>query len=146
MDLSTAVWSHHTELPAQPTSASQARAFVRQHLGEHDTSHLVDDVELIASELATNALGHAQTPFTVTLAAFPESLLLEVSDGSPSTPRRVAAAPLDPTGRGLTIVALLSRDWGVTRQNDGHKSVWAAFDNQAHPAPAGAVDPTRNEA
>ena len=39
----------------------------------------------------------------------------------------VAARGLDTSGRGLTIVTLLSRDWGVNARTDG-KSVWAEFD------------------
>ncbi len=62
-------WSHETELEAESASASNARDFVCLHLDEHDLSHLVDDMRLVTSELATNALVHAHTPFTVTLAA-----------------------------------------------------------------------------
>lgn len=90
---------------------------------------LVDDVELVTSELATNALVHARTHFAVSLAACSESVLLQVEDGSKAAPIRVvAAAPLDTSGRGITIVDLLSRDWGVTTRPDGCTSVWAAFD------------------
>lgn len=61
-------WSHRTDLPAEPVSTSKARDFVCAHLAEHDLRHLVDDIRLVASELATNAMAHAQTPFSVTLA------------------------------------------------------------------------------
>lgn len=128
MNQRTTMWSHHTELPARATSASQARHFVRHHLVEHDMPFLVDDVELVTSELATNALVHARTHFEVTLAACSESVVLQVDDRSRSAPIRVAAAPLDTSGRGITIVDLLSRDWGVTLRPDGCTSVWAAFD------------------
>lgn len=93
---------------------------------------LNDDVALVVSELATNAMVHAQTPFTVSLQVT-QTLLLTVADGSPAEPVLVAARVLDPGGRGLTIVALLSRDWGAYQHPDGGKSVWAEFDLPRRP-------------
>jgi hypothetical protein len=42
-------WSHATALPGDARSVSKARHFVCSHLVEH-LSHLVDDVQLVASE------------------------------------------------------------------------------------------------
>ena len=128
MDQGATAWSSDLEFPAHATSASRARSFVGQRLVEHELGYLVDDVQLVVSELATNALTHALTPFTVTLAAVAESLLVKVRDGSPCHPVIVDATPLDSAGRGVTLVALLSRDWGVTAHADGGKTVWASFD------------------
>ena len=58
------LWSHETVLAAEPGSAAKARAFVLQHLAEHRLLYLVDDVRMVASELATNAVLHARTAFT----------------------------------------------------------------------------------
>jgi anti-sigma regulatory factor (Ser/Thr protein kinase) len=124
------LWSHETELAAQAISASRARDFVRGHLAEHDLAHLTDEIQLVVSELVTNALLHAQTPFTVVLRAFEQSVLVEVRDGSPFEPSRVATPHLDTAGRGMTIVDVVSRAWGVTSAPDGGKSVWAAFDRR----------------
>ena len=44
-------------------------------------SHLVGDLQLVVSELATNAMVHAATSFEVTLTGSLESVLLEVLDG-----------------------------------------------------------------
>jgi len=122
------VWNSDIELSAHATSASRARSFVGRTLVEHRLQSLADDAQLVVSELATNALTHALTPFTVTLAAVAQSLLVKVRDGSPRDPVIVVGTPLDTAGRGVTIVALLSRDWGVTAHADGGKTVWAAFD------------------
>jgi hypothetical protein len=130
MDQVSTVWAHDTELPAHPDSASRARAFVGQHLTEHDLPDMANDLQLVVSELATNALTHARTPFTVTLAAFAHSVLLQVHDGSPRLPVLGAATSLDTSGRGLTVLDLLSSDWGVTSHADGGKTVWATFDNR----------------
>jgi anti-sigma regulatory factor (Ser/Thr protein kinase) len=121
------VWSRDIDLDDQPASASQARAFVRRHLVEHGLAYLSEDVELVVSELATNAMVHAQTAFRVSLYAFEETLLLEVEDGSQSGPVQGHADTLDPHGRGLTIVDLVCRDWGMDALPDGGKSVWAEF-------------------
>jgi hypothetical protein len=51
----------------------------------------------------------------------------KVHDRSPRPPVISTGTPLDTAGRGIIIVGLLSRDWGVTAEADG-KTVWAAFD------------------
>lgn len=121
-------WSPTINLADQPISASQARAFVRRHLVAHGLAYLSDDVELVVSELTTNAMVHAQTALTVSLHVFEDTLLLEVEDDAGAWPARaVAADVLDTHGRGLTIVDLVSRDWGTDALPDGGKSVWAEF-------------------
>ena len=120
-------WSCDILLAIQPVSASRARDFVREHLTAQGLARLEDDVTLVVSELATNAMVHARTPFKVCLQGFEQTLLLEVEDGSQAGPVVIAARGLDTSGRGLTIVTLLSRDWGVNARTDG-KSVWAEFD------------------
>ena len=120
-------WSDDLELAVQPVSAYVARDFVRRHLIAQGLPHLIDDVTLVVSELATNALVHAQTPFTVSLQAFDQTLLLKVEDGSRTGPVQVVGRVLDTGGRGLTIVAMLSRAWGADAHPDGGKSVWAEF-------------------
>jgi anti-sigma regulatory factor (Ser/Thr protein kinase) len=123
------LWSHETVLAAEPSSASKARAFVLQHLVEHRLLYLVDDVRVVASELATNAVLHARTAFTVTLEGRARSVLLTVRDGSPTPPQPSHAGPagLATSGRGLVIVNVLSESSGVTRWHGDTKSVWASF-------------------
>lgn len=123
------LWSCGAVLVATPASASIARDFVRRHLLEHGLPFLVDDVRLVVSELATNALRHAQTPFTVGLQGFAHSVVLTVHDWSPRRLVLTEPSPLEMSGRGLSIVARLSRDWGVCSDESGEgKSVWASFD------------------
>jgi anti-sigma regulatory factor (Ser/Thr protein kinase) len=88
---------------------------------------LVDDVQLVASELAANAVRHARTPFKVILEKADNSVLLSVQDGSPSRPAHLATDDLDTAGRGVSIVDLVSHDWGVTDGPGEGKSVWASF-------------------
>lgn len=123
-------WSHAIDLPVDVRSASQARHFVAGHLDEHDLSYLTDDVRIVVSELATNALVHAQTPFTVSLRELEQSVLLMVEDGTTTGPLVVAPRDLDVGGRGFRIVEFLSRSWGVSLDAVGGKSVWAVFDTR----------------
>ena len=83
-------WSHETELAAGPDSASRARSFVAHHLLAHQMPGLVDDVQVVASELATNAVVHAQTPITVVLWAAEDDVFLEVSSARSWTETRPA--------------------------------------------------------
>ena len=120
-------WSHTTTLEATPISASQARAFITHHLVEHRLLYLVDPVRLVASELATNALVHAQTSFSVTLSASDTRVLLTVRDHSLAFPERRAPHALDEAGRGLEVVDMVSLEWGINEDGAGSKSVWASF-------------------
>ena len=79
-------WSHEATFEASPTSAFHARTFVSQHLIDHRLLYLVDPVRLVTSELATNALVHAQTAFSVNLAASDQAVLLTVRDESRALP------------------------------------------------------------
>ena len=124
---SGAHWSHTADLSAELGSVSGARSFVTFHLVDHDAAYLVDDVRQVVSELATNAIVHARSSFTVVLSGLPASILLEVLDLSGTAPVPRTAAALDLAGRGLAIVAALSLDWGVTARSAGGKTVWAEF-------------------
>src|SRR6187200_3072765 len=60
-------WSHQQSLLAKPLSVVRTRWFVRRHLPDHDLDSIVEDVQLVASELATNggSLRHAKRAPTV---------------------------------------------------------------------------------
>jgi len=120
-------WSHENRFADDLRSASEARAFVREHLVEHGLERLVDDVGLVVSELATNAVRHARTPFTVSLTGATDSVVVGVEDGSASLPAHFPSGPVALGGRGLDIIDRISRDWGVRAQGS-RKSVWARFD------------------
>ena len=125
-------WTHHTELPADLASAAPPREFVGVHLVEHGLPGLVENVRLVVSELAANAILHAQTTFKVTLHGDAKSVLLTVLDRSPLLPLALVPQAMSTSGRGISIVAHLSRSWGTTTTDtEGGKSVWARFDQ--HP-------------
>ena len=125
--MSKGSWSHATELAPVRASASAARDFVRLHLREHGLGALVDDVGLVVSELATNAVKHACTPFTVRLRGDGHCLLLTVHDSSREVAFERPPGSTSTGGRGLAIVDRLSHDWGVDHADEVEKSVWASF-------------------
>jgi hypothetical protein len=127
-------WLHETVLSGEPVSAARTRDFIRQHLIAHDLPYMVEDIQLVASELATNAMVHARTPFAVTLSELDGLVLLDVRDGSTAVPARTAPQVMDLGGRGLMIVELLSHSWGVSTDGSGSKSVWASFATRTGPA------------
>jgi anti-sigma regulatory factor (Ser/Thr protein kinase) len=132
-------WSHDAVLVAEPVSASKARDFVCLHLVEHNLLYLVEDIRLVASELATNAMVHAGTPFTVTLSKTEEIVLLVVQDGSTSVPVRAMPQVMDVHGRGLVLVELLSHEWGASTDAEGFKSVWVSFATRTRSGPASVL-------
>jgi anti-sigma regulatory factor (Ser/Thr protein kinase) len=113
--------------PPTPESVGGARQFTRRTLVSWGADGLEDDVRIVASELATNALLHARTRFTLTLTLDGERLRLTMTDGSATQPRmRRFDAAESTTGRGLRMVAELAHAWGVEQDGKG-KAVWCEF-------------------
>jgi hypothetical protein len=104
----------------RPQLVAEARAFVRDHI--RGTAR-AEDIELAASELATNAIRHAMTPFELSIHVAPQRIRLEVTDASPVIPVLVQTAG---PRHGLHIVDQLAEQWGI-REIDGGKTVWAEF-------------------
>jgi anti-sigma regulatory factor (Ser/Thr protein kinase) len=121
------VWTHEDSWEAAPASVALARGFVTSHLERHDLLRILNEVRLVASELATNAVRHAQTPFSVSLAQDGTHVRLAVRDGSARLPLPAQPDALALGGRGLFMVATYSTAWGVTPEPGGGKSVWATF-------------------
>ena len=96
-------------------------------LDGHGAGGLGDCVRLIVSELATNAVLHARTPFYVRVTRDDHMLRLEVRDGSRAVPERQVVAPDALTGRGLALVEIYSDRWGSEPRTDG-KVVWCELD------------------
>lgn len=140
------------------TAPSCSRMFVRCTLTSWLLPHLADDAELIVSELVTNAVKATGTTdpnasyadlrdlaiLAVQVRVSGDALVIEVWDGDTGEPGEPpAAGELAEGGRGLVIVAALSRRYGVTTPATGGKTVWAELDagpdiasaRQMRPAP-----------
>ena len=129
---------------ADPEAVRDVRRFVREALADVDDD-LVGDATLLTSELATNAVIHAQTTFVVTVRRTAASVRVEVQDGSPVAARRCRYSATSGTGRGLGMVEDVADTWGVEPVDAG-KRVWFSLvagrradgDDDVRVVPAGA--------
>ncbi|WP_432754058.1 SpoIIE family protein phosphatase [Streptomyces sp. JL2001] len=109
-------------LPREPRSVGRARELARAQLTAWDLEPLVDTVELLVSELVTNALRYGEGEIRLRLLR-DRTLVCEVWDAGLVQPRRRRARDTDEGGRGLQLVGLLSEAWGSRRTPRG-KTVW----------------------
>jgi DNA-binding NarL/FixJ family response regulator len=122
--------SERTDLEQDLRSGSKARRFVAEALERWDCSDALDTVQLLVSEVVTNAVVHAGSRPTVAVILLPEAVRIEVADDNP-----VALAPRDAndddeSGRGLLLLDSMASRWGVEGSEHG-KTVWfevARFD------------------
>ncbi|MER7576660.1 PAS domain S-box protein [Streptomyces sp. NPDC126514] len=112
-----------TDLPALSSAVGDGRCFLTKTLTDWDCAHLADDARLLASEVLTNAIQHAQGPLGLRLRRTATELTVEVSDNSPHLPQLRLATPDDESGRGLLLVDTLADSWGVRPTDDG-KTTW----------------------
>ena len=112
-------------LPPDATSSRVARQRVVAALASWDASELADPVELLVSELVTNAVSHVGAGVRLRVERLPAGVRVRVfDDGDASVPTPRHRVPPDaPTGRGLLIVDNLADRWGV-EATDAGKQVW----------------------
>jgi anti-sigma regulatory factor (Ser/Thr protein kinase) len=117
--------THVRAFPGSPESVTAARHFVVDLL-DGLPAEIIDRVALAVSELATNSVRHARTPFVVSVERAPDVLRIEVYDRGSGAPAPRAPASGDASGRGLRIVERLASDWGVVSgpRTEGGKTVW----------------------
>ncbi|MCC3651963.1 serine/threonine-protein phosphatase [Streptomyces sp. S07_1.15] len=109
-------------LDPQERAPSKARRLARRALARWGLEELSDSVELLVSEIVTNAVRYAERPITLRLLRT-DVLRCEVGDDVPQLPRLRQARPSDEGGRGLYLVNKVARRWGATRLSTG-KVVW----------------------
>jgi hypothetical protein len=101
--------------------ARRAAAQVAQSSGHPD---LEFDIRLVVSELVTNAMLHGGGCTGAHVFASDDGLRVEIADASPVPPVLGHASDSSLTGRGMRLVARLSRCWGA-EPTDGGKVIWA---------------------
>ena len=114
----------HLLLVPDARAAGQARRFLREHDCPAHHSRVLDEAQLLTTELVTNASAHGCPPVTlrVTCDGTP-GMVVSVSDGDPQPPVAREASPDETSGRGVALVDLLSDAWGV-EPGDAGKTVW----------------------
>lgn len=122
-----------TRFPATVDAPTAARHLVADALRRRGyEGRMLTDALLVVTELATNAVVHARTPFWITAWAGDDGVRVSIRDGSSGQPAVRVAHPFQTSGRGLRLVAQMTASWGVEPAGDG-KTVWA----ELNPLPAG---------
>lgn len=117
------------EFSPTPDAASAAREFVVSLGGVGDSESRLR-LKTLASEIVTNVILHARTPFSVVVTGDAAHIRVAVRDGSIELPVKRGYSPHHPTGRGLHIVEALADRWGVDPEDDG-KTVWFEMDRES---------------
>ncbi|QDY81143.1 ATP-binding protein [Streptomyces qinzhouensis] len=101
--------------PPADSLVGRMREITRNELTGWGLAALLDDAELVVSELVTNAVRHGGgTAVTLRVRHTGDAVRIEVTDGNPAAAKPRAAGPDDESGRGLGIVAAVSQQWGVS--------------------------------
>ena len=118
----TVSWS----LDADTAGVATARRLTKEALIRWGCDALVDDAQLVVTELVTNAILHSESDCKVTIDLGDQYLRIAVTDSGGGVPE---PQPFDLTregGRGLLIVSTLAQAWGVIpAQGARGKTVWA---------------------
>lgn len=110
-------------LPHVVQSAGDVRRMLRDDLTGHDVPvPVVEDAEVVVSELVANSLRHAvplgEGGVRVSWQLTEDVLIVKVTDGGgPARPEEARAAAGATGGRGLAIVRELSSSWGYSEDD-----------------------------
>jgi anti-sigma regulatory factor (Ser/Thr protein kinase) len=110
-------------LPRSMTAPAIARGFVSSTLTSWAVQEHFADVPLLASELVTNAVRHANGDVALSLQLDHDRMRVSVSDSSDELPVMGDLTSALDGGWGLHIVDRLAASWGLEADSDG-KTVW----------------------
>jgi anti-sigma regulatory factor (Ser/Thr protein kinase) len=123
------------------TAPRAARQMARRLMSPADA----DTLELLVSELVTNAILHAGGDVGLTISDLGDCIRVEVSDSSARLPiieyPTMDFPDIDTRGRGLVLVAALANRWGSERTVTG-KTVWCEVSSQGDDSVTAAPAPT----
>ncbi|MFG2550997.1 SpoIIE family protein phosphatase [Streptomyces sp. NPDC048581] len=112
------------DIPADPALVAPIRKQAVDQLDTWGLSEASFTVELVVSELVTNAIRYGIHPIRLRLIHDAATLICEVSDTSHTAPHLRRAKTFDEGGRGLLLVAQLTQRWGSRHTTEG-KTIWA---------------------
>ncbi|MET8003769.1 ATP-binding protein [Nonomuraea glycinis] len=139
------------QFPGCPEILSDVRIYVTRWLVKELTEaaedgELLDNLRLLATELAANAIKHSisgrwsKGSFRVRMWLGAEQVRVEVMDQGWWSGPRLRNNPDETSGRGLHILTAVATQWGVERRWLG-RTVWfelpIQFPTDAHPADLG---------
>lgn len=85
---------------------------------------MIDAVELLASEIVTNALLHVGAESELVIRLSDETVRVEVTDHDDRIPEVRTPRGDSTHGRGLVILSAVADAWGVDALPDNGKTVW----------------------
>jgi anti-sigma regulatory factor (Ser/Thr protein kinase) len=117
----------------RPEHVRDARDHVADLLRDEGWSDVaIEKARLVISELATNAILHAQTRFELS-CQIAQTARFEVRDFDPhSMPMVLELQPERAGGLGLRLIEAISTAWGVESNSDS-KVVWCTLDASGWP-------------
>ncbi|MDC0772861.1 ATP-binding protein [Streptomyces sp. HD] len=117
------LWTYGLTIPHDPRAVRVVRATIRSILAAAKLNCIVDTVELLASEVVTNAYRHSAMDAYVSLERTPDDFRVTVWDHGSGAPAPLTPVARDEHGRGLGIVNACADEWGVRDYPRG-KAVW----------------------
>lgn len=86
----------------------------------------IELVQLLTSELVTNAVRHARPPFVLSVRLIERTAEVSIEDGDPDRQPtfRPPSTDIGDGGRGLVIVDSFADEWGCDVRPRLGKSVW----------------------
>lgn len=106
----------------------EGRRFIEREVERLGATAIADDAALVAAELLANAVQHGAAPVRICVGGHADGVRIEVRDGNPRPPVRPAPSTTNMTGRGLALVDAVAARWGVERDPEGGKLVWAELE------------------
>jgi anti-sigma regulatory factor (Ser/Thr protein kinase) len=114
------------DIPRDATAASLARLAIRRRLGSEVDSEILGRLQIVVTELVTNAVVHGEGDIGLSLHVDEDRVTGEVVDEGGGFEHDVRRhGPEVMGGRGLAIVEALTSQWGV---HEGTTHVWFQVD------------------
>ena len=125
----------YLEIVTHPSSVACARLCTRTTLAAWGIANVLDDAELVVSELVTNAVNATlDNPgvenVALYLAADEKRVFMLVWDGGDDEPQPKSHDDEAVGGRGLQIVDALTDRWGSCKADHGGKVVWVILNSR----------------
>ncbi|MFI6088471.1 ATP-binding protein [Streptomyces sp. NPDC051218] len=131
------------KVAADSEAVGPARKFVREAvegLGLGPQAPSFDDLELLVTELITNAVVHTNAPCVICLRWTGRRIRIEVTDTDTTNVEAKQPSSSDEHGRGLLLVGLLSAAWGSCPEPAG-KTTWCELPPAAEESASAATWP-----
>ena len=118
------VFDRLVAFPSSVISARRARQLVRGMVTPFLPATKLDTIELLTSEVVTNAVVHAGSSPIVEVTAEGGTVRISVQDQDPAWPMPREVAVDYTSGRVMALVDVMADAWGVERVAEDGKRIW----------------------